>query len=111
MAGFSSERIRIRMEAPLNRSKGPASFAWFNLTKILIIESKSHQVKKGDGIDFCHAVMGSAFAKFAALDNNWKRRVEALPKPNGLARIYGPQELDQMVTDIELALKHLAATL
>jgi len=83
----------------------PASFAWFNLTKILIIESKSHQVEAGDGIDFCHAVMGSAFAKFATLDTNWKRRVEALPKPNRLARIYGPRELDQMVTDIELALQ------
>jgi hypothetical protein len=81
-----------------------ASFAWFNLTKILIVESKSHQVKKGDGIDFCHAVMGSAFAKFATLDTTWKRRVEALPKPNRLARIYDPSQLDQMVTDIELAL-------
>jgi hypothetical protein len=82
----------------------PATFAWANLTKILIIESKSHQVKTGDGIDFCHAVMGSAFARFATLDNNWKRRVEALPKPNRLARIYNPSQLDQMITDIELAL-------
>jgi hypothetical protein len=106
--------LRIRYEqAPflldqqfrtLDPSK-PATFACGNLSKTLIIESKSHQVKKGDGMDFCHAVMGSAFASFATLDKNWKRRVEALPKPNKLARIYDPSQLDQMVTDIELALK------
>jgi len=82
-----------------------ATFVCGNLIKTFIIESKSHQVKKGDGMDFWHAVIGSAFASFATLDKNWKRRVEALPKPNRLARIYGPSQLDQMVTDIELALR------
>ena len=87
----------------------PATFVCGNLSKTLIIESKSHQVKKGDGMDFCHAVMGSAFASFATLDKNWKRRVEAFPKPNRLARIYDPLQLDQMVTDVELALKQRGA--
>jgi hypothetical protein len=79
----------------------PATFVCGNLSKTLIIESKSHQVKKGDGMDFCHAVMGGAFATFATLDKNWKRRVEAFPKPNKVARIYDPLQLDEMVTDIE----------
>jgi hypothetical protein len=87
----------------------PATFVCGNLAKALIVESKSHSVKKGDGMDFCHAVMGSAFASFATLDGNWKRRVEALPKPNRLARIYDASQLDQMVTDIEQALKQLGA--
>lgn len=87
----------------------PATFVYGNLTKTLIIESKSHQVKKGDGMDFWHAVMGSAFARFATLDKNWKRRVEAFPKPNRLARIYSPLQLDQMVMDIEHELKHRGA--
>jgi hypothetical protein len=82
----------------------PATFACGGLLKILIVESKAYQVKTGDGLDFCHAVMGSAFASVAALDKNWKRRVESLPKPNRLARIYYRPELDQMVTDIELSL-------
>jgi hypothetical protein len=33
-----------------------------------------------------------------------------LPKPNQLARVYGPSELDQMVTDMELWLAHRAAS-
>jgi hypothetical protein len=70
------------------------------------VESKAYQVKKGDGLDFCHAVMGSAFASVATLDKHWKRRVEGLPKPNGLARIYSGTELGQMVTDIEWVLKN-----
>ena len=69
--------------------------------RTLIEESKAYQAKKGDGMDFCHAVVGSAFAHFAAFDKQWKRRVESLPQPNGLARIYYEPELDQMVTDIE----------
>jgi hypothetical protein len=85
----------------------PATFACRNLARTLIIESG--QLKKGDAMDFCHAVMGSAFASFATLDKNWKRRVDALPKPNRLARIYDPTQLDQMVTDIELALKQKGA--
>ena len=79
----------------------PATFVCGNLSKALIIESKSHPVKKGDGMDFCHAVMGTAFASFATLDNNWKRRVDAFPTPNRLAHVYSPRELDQMVTDME----------
>jgi len=45
--------------------------------------------------------MGSAFAHCAAFDKPWKRRIESLPKPNGLVRIYSARELEQMVTGIE----------
>ena len=55
----------------------------------------------GDGIDFCQAVIASSDSCVATLDKHWKRRVESLPKPNGLARIYYAPELDQMVDDIE----------
>lgn len=79
----------------------PATFACVNLMRTLIVEAKAYQVKKGDGMDFCHAVVGSAFASVATLDKQWKRRVEGLPKPNGLARIYSKPELDTMVADIE----------
>ena len=101
----STSRTRIKYErnplppTPFNPSK-PATFALRNLVRTLIIESKTHRVKKGDGLDFCHAVIASAFANFATLDKHWKRRIEGLPKPNGLARIYSGPELDKMVTDI-----------
>ncbi len=55
----------------------------------------------GDGIDFCQAVIGSAYASVATLDKNWKRRIEALPKPNGLAPIYYEATLDKLVEDLE----------
>jgi len=79
-----------------------ATFAYFNLVRTLIAEA--NQLKPGDGMDFCHAVMATAFASFATLDKHWKRRVGSLPKPNGLARIYSKQDLDAMVADIESCL-------
>jgi len=81
----------------------PATFTALNLVRTLIAES--NQLKPGDGLDFCHAVMASSFASVAALDRPWKRRVESLPKPNKLAHIYYGPELDKMVTDIESCLK------
>ncbi len=91
---------------PFNPSQ-PATFASVNLVRTLILES--NQLKPGDALDFFHAVMASAFASVAALDKHWKRRVESLPKPNGLAHIYYQPELDKMVRDIELWLKHSGA--
>ncbi len=89
---------------PFNPSM-PATFTYVNLVRTMIVDAKAYKLKKGDGLDFFHAVMASAFASVATLDKHWKRRVENLPKPNGLARIYYQQELDKMVTDIEFWLK------
>lgn len=85
---------------PFNPSK-PATFAYVNLIRNLITGAKAQRIKRGDGLDFCHAVIGAAFASVATLDKHWKRRVDNLPKPNGLAPIYYEPELDRMVTDIE----------
>ena len=86
----------------------PATFAYNNLIRTLILETKSYHLKRNDGIDFCQAVIGSAFSSFATLDKPWKRRIESLPKPNKLARIYYAQELDGMVADIDSALSRIA---
>jgi len=83
------------------RAECPATFVYINMVRLLILESKSHVIMPNDGIDFGQAVIGSAYASVATLDKHWKRRVEMLPKPNKLARIYYRQELDQMVRDIE----------
>jgi hypothetical protein len=77
----------------------PGCFVYFNLLRIMALESNS--LKKGDALDFCHAVMGCAFASFTTLDTTWKRRIAMLPKPNWLARVYSRAELDKMVSDIE----------
>ena len=79
----------------------PATFTYVNLVRTIIVNARAYQLKDGDGADFCHAVMAGAFASLATLDKHWKRRIESLPKPNRLARIYDGPELDTMVTDIE----------
>ena len=84
----------------------PATFARHHLIRNLI-DDRGDTLKQGDGNDFFHSVMASAYASFAALDQHWKRRVERLPKPNNLARIYYERELPQMITDIESALLQL----
>jgi len=81
----------------------PGTFAYIGLVRALIIEG--HKPKPNDGLDFCHAVLASAFASVAALDKHWKRRVESLPKPNQLAHVYYQPELNEMVGAIELWLK------
>lgn len=88
----------------------PTRRAFFVYNNFLrIIASEADSLKKGDGMDFCHAVMACAFGSFATLDKRWKRRAESLPKPNQLARIYSPLELEQMVTDMEDWLAHRRA--
>jgi hypothetical protein len=82
---------------PLRR----AASVYFNLTRTLILESKSRPLQRNDGLDFCHTVLAAAFANVAALDKQWKRRVNNLPQPNEFARIYYAPELDKMVSDIE----------
>lgn len=84
----------------------PATFAHDNLIRNFIAD-RGDQLKKGDGIDFYHAVMASAYANFAALDKHWKRRIANLPKPNSLARIYYEPELALMIADIESGLLQL----
>lgn len=69
--------------------------------RTLISEAKSHQIVKNDGIDFGQAVVAPSIAKLATLDKHWKRRIEKLPRPNQLARIYCETELDEFVDDFE----------
>lgn len=78
----------------------PVRFAHTNLFRSLIAD-RGYQMKKGDGIDFGHAVMAAAISSFATLDKQWKQRVEGLPRPNRVPRIYYEPEIPVMVTDIE----------
>jgi hypothetical protein len=83
-----------------------ATFAYQGFMRDLICD-RGYQVRSGDGMDFCHAVMATAFASFATLDKQWKRRVENLPKPNRVPRIYYEPELQAMIVDIESGIKQL----
>jgi hypothetical protein len=79
----------------------PACFAYSHLLRGFV--ESGHSVKKNDGLDFSHALMGAAFAHIAALDTRWKHRIESLPKPNGLASVYCSSELNQLVDELEAA--------
>jgi hypothetical protein len=88
-------------ELPLTVDR-PATYLYGNLLRLLVREAKSRMIMPNDGVDFSHAVIGTAYASIATLDKHWKQRVETiLPKASGLARIYYQPELDKMVRDIE----------
>jgi hypothetical protein len=53
----------------------PATFMFNGLMRNLILEAKTCPPTKNDGLDFCHAIMGGAYAHFTTLDKRWKRRV------------------------------------
>jgi hypothetical protein len=108
LQGGRPEVVRARLDQIMpRRAFDPArraTFAWEGLLRTLVLEAKAFHLKKGDMADLCHAVMGSAYARFAALDKQWKRRVETLPKPNDLAIVYYRPELDQLAQDLESAI-------
>jgi hypothetical protein len=85
----------------------PAEFTLVHLLRTLVIEWKAFQFTQNDTIDFCHAILGSSAANIATLDKQWKRRVENLPKPNGLARMFYRSELNQLVDLLEEAVDEL----
>ena len=86
-------------------ASAPVTFTYVNLMRQLIL-NKGHNLKKGDGIDFCHAVMGAACASVMTLDKHWKPYMEMLPQPNQLARVYGASELESLIRDVETFLQH-----
>ena len=82
-----------------------ATYVAFHLNRKLIQEAKSHQLKKGDAMDFSHAVVGAAFGSFALLDRHWKRRLtEAIPDAARIARLYYGPELDTLVGEFDEAI-------
>lgn len=77
----------------------PATFVL--LHRMLVVEAKEFQFKQHDGLDLCHATLAAAYGSLVTLDKQWKRRVENLPTPNRLAKVYYRPELDQLVDLLE----------
>lgn len=75
-------------------------FTTLNLLRGLVEDAKAFHLKKGDGVDFCHAAVGASFARFLTLDKQWKRRVDALPASDQ-RRTYYRAEVDRLVEDFE----------
>ncbi len=56
----------------------PATFVFVHLLRLLVKEAKAFQFKENDALDFCHAVLGTAYGSLATLDKQWKGRVARL---------------------------------
>lgn len=84
----------------------PMSFVWTHLVRGFALD-RGTTPKKGDGIDLCHAAIGAASASFVVVDKQWKARIEALPKPNGVAKAYYLPELSTLVSHLEEQAAHM----
>jgi hypothetical protein len=91
------------MPLPTYDANTPATFCWNGLIRLLILEGKAYQWKRGDSADFCHALLAASYAQFATLDKHWKRRIGLLPTPNSLAVVYYEPELERFVAEVEKA--------
>lgn len=86
---------------PLNHQR-PVTFVLNHLLRMLVLEAKAFHYKKNDGLDFCHAVLASAYGSMITLDKQWKRRVENLPSHNcRLAKVYYRPQVDELVNLLE----------
>lgn len=81
--------------------RAPATFVLVHLQRLLIKEAKAYQFKKGDGLDLCHAVVAAAYGSLITLDKQWRRRVQALPEAEKLARTYYRPEIDKLIATME----------
>jgi hypothetical protein len=111
LRNFLIEARRIYEEDPVSLDRAyppvsfdplrPAAFALNHLMRLLVKEAKAFQFDGGDGLDLCHAVLGSAYGSVATLDKKWKQRIKKLPTPNDLATIYYGPELGSLVDRLE----------
>ncbi len=79
----------------------PATFVLTQLLRQLVIEAKAFQYKKSDGLDFCHAVLASAYGSMITLDKQWKRRVENLHWQDLHPKVYYRTQVDELVDVLE----------
>ncbi|MBI3697339.1 MAG: hypothetical protein HY238_21190 [Acidobacteria bacterium] len=79
----------------------PATFVLLHLLRTLVLEAKGFRYMPHDALDFCHAVLASAYGSLAALDKHWKRRVENLPRPSRLAKVYYRPQANELVDTLE----------
>jgi hypothetical protein len=79
----------------------PATFVCVHLQRLLVEEAKAYRFEDNDSLDFCHSVLATAYGSLITLDRQWKRRVQMLPTPNRLARVYYRPELDHLVSMLE----------
>jgi hypothetical protein len=88
--------LRAMKPVPFDQSR-PATYVTVNLLRMIVAEWKAYQFTRNDVVDFCHAVAGTSAATLSTLDKQWKHRIERLPAPNKLAKVFYRSELGQLV--------------
>lgn len=82
----------------------PATFVLRALLRLLVREANGYKLKKGDGLDLVHAVIGTAYASLTTVDKAWKRRLTiAIPPGLPTARFYYRPELDRLIEAVARA--------
>ncbi len=59
---------RELLALPDYSEQDPARFAFFQLQRVIWNEARAYHLKANDGIDFCHAVIASAYGSIITLD-------------------------------------------
>jgi len=96
--------------SPVHDPRQRATYVCFYLARKLVEEAKSHALKKGDGLDFSHAVTGAAYGSFALLDKHWTRRLtEAIPDQRRIARLFNRSQLDGLLEEFDRDTRRLDA--
>lgn len=91
---------RVLPPIPFNEAM-PATFALTHLQRKIVIEWKQYHFDAHDARDLCHAVVATAYSSICTLDKAWKRRIEGLPQPHRLARVFYSREIDSLIDVLE----------
>jgi hypothetical protein len=51
------------MPRPTYNANTPATFCWNGLIRLLVLEGKAYQWKRGDSADFCHALLAASYSQ------------------------------------------------
>jgi hypothetical protein len=100
---YDNDRSALDRQIPAIRydERWPATFVLHALLRLLVKEAKGYKLKKGDGLDLCHAVIGTAYASVTTVDREWKRRLTAaIPRGLPTARFFYRPELDRLIETV-----------
>jgi hypothetical protein len=103
---YDKDPAALDREIPAVRyePRWPATFVLRALLRSLVKEAKGYALKKGDGLDLVHAVIGTAYASVTTVEKAWKRRLTAaIPPGLPIARFFYRPELDQLIEVVERA--------
>jgi len=101
---YDKDPSALDREIPAIRydERWPATFVLHALFRLLVKQVKGFKLKKGDGLDLVHAVIGTAYASVTTVDKHWKRRLtDAIPPGLSTAGFFYRRELDQLIEAVE----------